>query len=72
MFDALGAVCKKSLRANGQVTVPGICKLVVKKNPARPARKGINPFTKEEAMFKAKPASKTVRARPIKAVKDMV
>jgi DNA-binding protein HU-beta len=38
----------------------------------RPARKGINPFTKQEQTFAAKPASKTVRARPVKAVKDAV
>jgi hypothetical protein len=45
---------------------------VVVKKPARPAREGINPFTKEKQMFAAKPASKAVRARPVKAVKDAV
>ena len=39
---------------------------------ATKAHKGINPFTKEPIMFKAKPASKNVRARPIKVCKDCV
>ena len=39
--------------------------------PATKARKGINPFTKEEIMFKAKPARKVVKVRPLKALKDM-
>jgi hypothetical protein len=42
------------------------------KKPAKPARKGINPFTKQEQTFAAKPASKSVRARPVKAIKDAV
>jgi DNA-binding protein HU-beta len=42
------------------------------KKPARPARKGINPFTKVEQTFAAKPASKSGRARPVKAIKDAV
>merc|ERR1711959_424672 len=44
----------------------------LKKKPARPARKGINPFTKEPCVFKAKPASKTVRAFPMKKLKEMI
>jgi DNA-binding protein HU-beta len=35
-------------------------------------RKGINPFTKEPKVFKAKPARKIIRARPVKAAKDAV
>jgi DNA-binding protein HU-beta len=44
----------------------------LKKKPARPARKGVNPFTKEPCVFKAKPASKTVRALPMKKFKELV
>ena len=44
----------------------------LKKKPARPARKGVNPFTKEPCVFKAKPASKTVRAFPMKKLKEMI
>jgi DNA-binding protein HU-beta len=42
------------------------------KKPATKARKGINPFTKEPTIFKAKPARKIIRARPVKAAKDTV
>ena len=42
------------------------------KKPATKARKGINPFTKEPTMFKAKPARKIIKARPVKATKDAV
>ncbi len=72
VFDELQPIIKKSLRANGMFTMPGLCKMVVKKKPATKARKGINPFTGEEMMFKAKPASKTVRVRALKNLKEMV
>jgi DNA-binding protein HU-beta len=64
VFEALNTVIRKSLRGNGVVTVPGLLKLKVVKKPATKARKGVNPFTGEEMMFKAKPASKKVRALP--------
>ena len=47
-------------------------KFVVIKKPATKERAGINPFTKEPTVFKAKPARKIVRARPVKAAKDAV
>ncbi len=74
VFDELQTVIKKNLspRGAGQFTLPGLCKMVTKKKPATKARKGINPFTGEEQMFKAKPASKTVRIRPLKNLKEMV
>ena len=72
VFDSLSGVIKKSLRGNGLFTVPGLMKLKVVKKPATKAREGINPFTKEKMMFKAKPARKIVRARPVKAIKDAV
>jgi len=53
-------------------TMPGFAKFTVVKKAATKSRKGINPFTGEEMMFKAKPASKSVRARPIKSCKDAV
>ena len=52
--------------------LPGLLKISTVKKPAVKARKGINPFTKEEVMFKAKPASTAVKVRPLKALKDMV
>jgi len=58
-------------RGPGQFTFPGLFKIEVKNKPATKARKGINPFTKEETVFKAKPASRTVKIRPLKKVKEM-
>jgi nucleoid DNA-binding protein len=72
VFEALNSVIRKSLRSNGVVTVPGLLKLKVVKKPATKARKGVNPFTGQEMMFKAKPASKKVRALPLKSLKAMV
>jgi len=72
VFESLNGIMKKSLKKNAVFSLPGTCKMVVKKKPATKARKGINPFTGEEVMFKAKPASKTVRIRPLKNLKDMI
>src|SRR6185369_16029280 len=72
VFDSLNAQIKKSLRSGGLFTLPGLLKLKVVKKPATKAREGINPFTKEKMLFKAKPASKKVRALPLKALKAFV
>lgn len=72
VMEALTAVGHKELKRSGMFTVPGFAKFVVIKKPATKARKGTNPFTGEPAVFKAKPARKVVRARPVKAVKDAV
>ncbi len=74
VFEAMAAQIKKSLGQGGAgaYTVPGLMKLVVKRKPATKARKGINPFTKEETIFKAKPARNVVKVRPLKNLKDMV
>ena len=72
VLDSLSGCIKKSLRGNGMFTVPGLLKLKVVKKPATKEREGINPFTKEKMIFKAKPASRKVRALPLKALKNMV
>jgi len=74
VFETMAAQIKKSLGRNGAgaYTVPGLMKLVVQRKPATKARKGINPFTGEETMFKAKPACNVVKIRPLKNLKDMV
>ncbi len=72
VVEALVAIGHRELKKNGIFVLPGFAKFVVVKKPARPAREGINPFTKEKQKFAAKPASKTVRARPVKAIKDAV
>lgn len=72
VFSALNGVIKKSLRGAGLFTLPGLLKLKVVKKPATKAREGINPFTGEKTMFKAKPASKKVRAAALKGLKEFV
>jgi len=58
-------------RACGEFVLPGLMKITTVKKPAKKARKGINPFTGEETMFKAKPASIQVKVRPLKKMKEM-
>ncbi len=74
VFDAMTDMIKKDLgrRGPGAFTVPGLMKIVKISKPRRAARKGINPFTGEETVFKAKPAHNVVKARPLKALKEMV
>jgi len=74
VFDDLASLIGKNLnrRGPGVFTIPGLSKFKVVRKPATKARKGINPFTKEEMMFKAKPARNVVKILPLKALKDMV
>ena len=72
VFDSLASMIGKSLKRDGVFAIPGLVKLKVAKKPATKARKGINPFSGEEMMFKAKPASKKVKALALKNLKDMV
>ena len=70
----LAAVVQRHMTKTGpgSFTLPGLLKIKTKKQPARKARKGINPFTKEEVMFKARPARTVVKIQPLKALKSMV
>ena len=75
VFESLSGQIKKNLGGRGGpalFTLPGLLKMRVVKKPATKARKGVNPFTGEEMMFKAKPASKTVKVAALKGLKDMV
>ena len=72
VLETLATIGYKELKKTGAFVVPGFGKFVVIKKPATKARKGINPFTKEPTIFKAKPARKLIKARPVKAVKDAV
>ena len=72
VIESLAEIGYKELKKTGAFFVPGFAKFVVIKKPATKARKGINPFTKEPTTFKAKPARKIVRARPVRAAKDAV
>jgi len=63
----IGSVNKNGART---FTLPGLLKVTVASIPAKPKRKGINPFTKQEQWFAAKPASVRVKVRPLKKLKD--
>ena len=75
VFESLSGQIKKNLGgrgAAGMFTIPGLLKMRVAKKAATKARMGRNPFTGQEMMFKAKPASKTVKVSALKGLKDMV
>jgi nucleoid DNA-binding protein len=72
VMDAMSSVAYKELKKSGIFMLPGFAKFTVVKKPATPERKGINPFTKEPTVFKAKPARKQLKVRPVKAAKDAV
>jgi nucleoid DNA-binding protein len=72
VIESLATVGYKELKKSGTFLLPGFAKFVVIKKPATKERQGINPFTKEPTVFKARPARKIVRARPVKAAKDAV
>ena len=73
VFDALSGQIKEAVgkKGSGVFALPGLMKVVVINKPATPKRKGINPFTKQEQVFAAKPARKVIKIRPFKALKDM-
>ncbi|MGR6874699.1 HU family DNA-binding protein [Pseudomonas sp. HK3] len=73
VLDNLGDVIERHVkkRAVGEFVLPGLLKIQAVKKPAKKARKGINPFTGEETVFKAKPASIAVKIRPLKKLKEM-
>ena len=68
VFESLNGIVKKSLKGSGLFTLPGLLKMKVVKKPATKAREGVNPFTGEKMMFKAKPASKTVKVAALKGL----
>src|SRR5512145_3076042 len=70
VLEALSDVVYRELKAENEVVIPGLVKLTAVTKPAVPEREGINPFTKEKTTFKAKPARKVIKPRPLKALKD--
>lgn len=74
VLDCFTQVIEKHVKSGGpgKFVFPGVLKITVVKKPARSARKGINPFTGEEIMIKARPAYKTVRIKALKKLKEMV
>ena len=72
VVETVMGVAASELKKNGSFRLAGMLTLKMKKKPAVPARKGVNPFTKEPCVFKAKPASKTVRVLAMKKLKEAV
>jgi nucleoid DNA-binding protein len=74
VFDALSMLIKRDLKRNGPgvYTLPGLAKIKVVRKPATKSRKGVNPFTGEPMVFKAKPARNVVKVLALKGLKDMV
>jgi nucleoid DNA-binding protein len=74
VFDGLGGLIANSLgkKGPGIFTMPGLLKLKVVRKPATKEREGVNPFTGEKMIFKAKPARNVVKALALKALKNMV
>jgi nucleoid DNA-binding protein len=74
VLDVIGAIVTDQLgkQGPGEVLIPGLLSLNVVDKPATPQHEGINPFTKEPMVYKAKPARKVIKARPLKALKDAV
>jgi DNA-binding protein HU-beta len=72
IIESVATIGHTELKKNGVFVVPGLIRMVVVKKLATKERKGINPFTKEPTVFKAKPARKVIKGRPVKAAKDAV
>ena len=72
VVDALMGVAVEQVKKSGSFKLAGMLNMKLKNKPATAARKGVNPFTKEPCVFKAKPASKTVRCLPMKKLKVML
>ncbi len=72
VIEQMAVVGYKELNESGEFVIPGFAKMSVVNKPATEARSGVNPFTKEPMQFAAKPASKSVKASPLKVAKDSV
>merc|ERR1712118_315984 len=72
VMEALMGVAVAEVKKSGSFKLAGMLNMKLKHKPATKAKKGINPFTKEPCVFKAKPASKTVRCLPLKKFKAML
>merc|ERR1739841_316401 len=70
--EAYMGVVATQVKKRGTFKFAGALNLKLKNKPARAAHKGVNPFTKEPCVFKARPASKSVKAFALKKFKDLV
>merc|ERR1719181_380259 len=72
VMDAVMGVAAEQVKKSGSFKIAGMLNMKLKNKPATKARKGVNPFTKEPCVFKAKPASKTVKCFAMKKLKEML
>ena len=74
VLEGLAGLIERHIKKNapGVFVLPGLLKFQVINKPATKARKGVNPFTGEETLFKAKPARNVIKVKPLKKLKDMV
>jgi len=73
VLDAFTDVMVKSVKKHGSFNMLGLAKFTLVKKPAVKGGKLVrNPFTGEMVKQKPKPASKTVKVRPMKALKDQL
>ena len=74
VLESLSSLISENIGSGGPgvFNIPGLMKITVQHKPATPEREGINPFTKEKTIFKAKPARNVVKVRPLKGLKEMV
>lgn len=74
VFEVLTKIIDAHLSksACGSIKIEGLMKIDRVNRPAKKARKGVNPFTGEEMMFKAKPAHSIIKVRALKKLKEMV
>ena len=72
VFESMGGLIKKQLASAGVINLAGLMKVSVTRKPATQSRPGVNPFTGENIIIKAKPARNVVKVRPLKTLKDMV
>jgi DNA-binding protein HU-beta len=72
LVESIVNIGYQELRKNGVFVVPGLVKMLVVKSPGKKARKGINPFTKEPTLYKARPVRKGIRVRPLRFTKDIL
>jgi nucleoid DNA-binding protein len=72
VIEHMAIVGYKELNESGEFVIPGFAKMSVVNKPATEARTGVNPFTKEPMEVAAQPASKKIKASPLKAAKDAV
>lgn len=73
LFEVVSEIVESGLKHRpNNITIPGLVRIKVVHKKATKRRKGINPFTKEPTIFKAKPARDVVKVRAVKALKEMV